>query len=193
MKKKNKKVALFGGSFNPIHNDHIKIIKELLQKRLVDEVWIMPCKKHAFNKELASGKNRVEMIKLGIKNIKKVKVCCIELKSTGKNYTLNTIRKLRAGYPHEFILMVGSDILHEIKKWHNYKKLLDETRFIVFGRKSYPIKKIKELKIFYLIRQETKNISSTEIRKRVKENKSLKNLVPTAVEKFIKKQHLYKD
>jgi len=154
-KKKNKKIALFGGSFNPIHNDHIKIIKELLKKGLVDEVWIMPCNKHAFNKELASGKNRVEMIKLAIKNIKKVRVCYIELKSTGKNYTLNTLRKLRARYPYEFILMVGADILHEIKKWHNYRKLLDETSFIVFGRKSYPVKKIKGLKIFYLIKQKT--------------------------------------
>ncbi|OGJ21043.1 nicotinate (nicotinamide) nucleotide adenylyltransferase, partial [Candidatus Pacearchaeota archaeon RBG_13_36_9] len=185
------KIALFGGSFNPIHNEHIKIIKELLRKGLVNEVWIMPCKKHAFNKELASGKNRVEMIKLAVKNIKKVRICHIELKSTGKNYTINTLRKLRAKYRDEFILMVGADILHEIKKWHNYKRLLEETKFIIFGRKSYAIKKVKGLKVFYLIKQETKNISSTEIRNKAKKNQSLKNLVPSSVERFIKKQHLY--
>jgi nicotinate-nucleotide adenylyltransferase len=190
-KQTKKKIALFGGSFNPIHNDHIKIMQELINEKIVDEVWIMPCKKHAFNKELVNGKKRVEMIKLAIEEIEGIKICHIELRSKEKSYTFNTLEKLRSKYYYEFLLMVGSDILYEIDKWHDYQKLLKETKFIVFGRKSYPIKPVEGLNIFHLIKEETKNISSTKIREKVKEHKSLEGLVPKPVENYIKKEHLY--
>lgn len=187
------RIGIFGGSFNPIHNQHISIIKELLKKKLVDEVWILPCKKHAFNKALASEKHRIKMIKLATKNIKKVKICYAELKSKKAiSYTADTIKKLKIKYPYQFFLIIGSDILHEIKKWQKYKQLLKQVEFIISKRKNYPIIKIKGLKIKYLVRLEATNISSTEIRKKIKEGKPLKNLVPSPVEEYIKKHGLYK-
>lgn len=190
--KKMKKISLLGGSFNPIHNDHLKIIKYLLKKKLTDEVWLVPCKKHAFDKSLASAKHRVKMIKLTARGIKKVKICYIELRSTGKNYTLDTVKKLKNKYNYQFFMIIGSDILHEFKKWHKYKQLMKELAFIVFKRKNYRIKKFKDMKIAYLIEKEASNISSTEIRKRAEEGKSLKNLIPISVENYIKKEGLYK-
>ena len=93
-----KKIGLFGGSFNPIHSGHLKIIRSLLKNKIVSEVWIMPCKKHAFNKNLLGDNRRVKMIKLSIKNLKNAKICHIELKSKTTNYTLNTLKKLKARY-----------------------------------------------------------------------------------------------
>lgn len=186
------KIGILGGSFNPIHNSHIKIIKTLLKKSLVDEIWLIPCKKHAFNKELASAKDRIAMIKLAIKYIPNAKICRIELKSKGKNYTIGTIRKLKRKHKKfKFFFVAGSDILCEIKKWRSYKQLLSEIEFIVPKRKNYKIKKVKGMRIKAIINANNR-ISSTEIRGRMREGKSIKNLVPKDVEKFIKERRLYK-
>ena len=97
----------------------------------------MPCKKHAFNKNLADANDRLNMIKLAIKSIKRARICKIELKSKGKNYTIDTLKKLKSKYKHEFFLVNGSDIFYEIKKWHKYKQLLKEAEFIIFKRKGF--------------------------------------------------------
>lgn len=189
---KSMRIGIFGGSFNPIHKDHIKEIKSVLKKELVDEVWITPCKRHPFDKSLVKWKHRLNMIRLAIKNMGKVKICAIELKSRGKSYTINTLRKLKRKYPHKFFLIVGSDIPYEIKRWHRYKPLLKEAEFIMFKRKGYPIRKVAGMKIAYLITKNAADISSTAIREKAKCGKSLKNLVPSPVEKYIIKEGLYK-
>lgn len=192
MNNKTKKVALFGGSFNPIHNSHISIIKELLKRKLVDEVWVIPCKKHAFNKNFAPAKHRVKMIKLAIKNIKNARINRVELNYRGTTYTIKTIKKLKSKHLHRFFWTIGSDVLNEIKIWQDYKKLLEEIEFIVFKRKGYPIIKVRGLKIANLIKKKETGTSSTEIRKRVKEGKSLKGLVPLSIKEYIEKESLYK-
>jgi nicotinate-nucleotide adenylyltransferase len=190
---KNKKIALFGGSFNPIHNKHIKIIKNLIKGKVVDEVWIIPCKKHPFNKELLDTKHRIAMIKLAIKDIKKAKISYIEIKSKGKNYTIKTIEKLQNNHKNYiFYLIIGSDILNSIKKWYRYKELIKKIDFIVFKRYGYKIKNLKNLRIYKKIIDMPDNTSSTEIRKKIKDNKIISNLVPYSVEKYINHNNLYK-
>lgn len=184
------KIGLYGGSFNPIHNGHIRVIKYLLKKKIVDEIWIVPCKKHRFNKHLADEKDRIAMIKLAIKNIKKTRIDRIETKSKVKNCTLKTIRKLKKKYKHRFFLIIGSDILYEIKKWYKYEELIRESEFIVFKREGYSIKKVPKMKII-LIREKGNRISSTGIREKISEGKPLKNLVPLSVNKYIKEKNLY--
>jgi nicotinate-nucleotide adenylyltransferase len=186
------KIGLFGGSFNPIHNNHLDIIKYLINKKIVDEVWIIPCKKHAFNKALINPKDRVNMINLAIKKLKNVKVCDIELKSRGKNYTIKTIRKLKSKYPYNFYLISGSDFFWEIDRWYKVEDLIKEINFIIFKRVNYPIKKIKGLTVYKIVNLAGRNISSTEIRKKIKQEKSIKRLVPIKVEEYIKKNKLYK-
>jgi len=186
------KIGLFGGSFNPINKGHVKVISGLLDKKIVDRIWIIPCKKHAFNKSLANEKDRLKMIKLATKNFDKVEICKIELESKGKNYTIDTVRKLKKKYKHKFFFIIGSDILYEIKRWHKYKHLLKEIDFIVFKRKGYKIKKVEGFKPCYLFRDKIEKFSSTEIRKRIKESKSFKHLLPNLVYNYIKNHRLYK-
>jgi nicotinate-nucleotide adenylyltransferase len=186
------KIGLFGGSFNPIHNEHIKIVKYTLEKKLVDELWIMPCKIHAFAKNLASEKDRVRMIELAIKNLGNVKICDVELKSNGINYTSDTIKTLKNQYNHQFYFIIGFDILKEIHRWYKHKQLFNEVEFIAFKRKNYSFKKVPEMKIPYLIDWKEKSISSTLAREKVHEGKSLNNLVPEAVSEYISKNNLYR-
>jgi nicotinate-nucleotide adenylyltransferase len=191
-KTKIKKIALFGGSFNPIHNQHINIIEKLAKSKIVDEVWIIPCKKHAFNKDFAPAKHRIKMINLAMKKMKNVKISRVELNFKGTTYTIKTIRALKSKYCLRFFWVIGSDILYEICKWNNYKELFGEIEFIVFKRGGYPIKEVKGMRIFKTIAYGANGISSTDVRNRTREGKTLKNLVPLSISKYIEKNKLYK-
>ena len=103
---------------------------------------------------------------------------------------INTIKKLKASYPHKFFLIIGSDILHEIKKWHSYEELLREIEFIVFRRKNYSVIKVPALKMT-LIKVKPSNISSTKVRELAEKGKSLKKLVSSCIEDYIRKNKLY--
>ncbi len=186
-----KKIALFGGSFNPIHNHHINMANCVLEEKLVDEIWIIPCKNHPFNKSLAPAYHRINMICLAF-NDSRIKINNIEADSSETNYTLRTIQKLKEQYPYKFYWMTGSDILSEINKWYGKKELLKETEFIIFNRNGYNINAQKDMKIKRVLNISSNNESSTEIRERVRENKPLKNLVPLIIEEYIKKEGLYK-
>jgi len=186
-----KEIALFGGSFNPIHNHHIRMTNLILEKRFADEVWLLPPKNHPFNKKLAPIENRINMINLAFSN-PRVKVDRTDADADETNYTLNTIRKLKSQYPHEFSLVISSDILYEINQWHGRDKLLEETEFIIFNRNNYPFFKIPDMKLKATIQVRISNESSSEIRELVSQNKSLKNLIPSSIEEYIQKRGLYK-
>lgn len=186
-----KKIALFGGSFNPIHNHHITMAKCALEKELVDEVWIIPSKNHPYNKNLAPAYHRINMIVLAFNN-PRIKINNLEVDSNETNYTLKTIQKLKKQYPYKFYWMAGSDILSEINKWHGRDELFKETEFIIFNRKGYHVNAPKNMKIKRILNIESNNESSTEIRERIKQNKPLKNLVPLVIEDYIKREELYK-
>jgi nicotinate-nucleotide adenylyltransferase len=186
------KIGLFGGSFNPIHNAHLEIINKILDKKIVDKIWIIPCNKHAFGKNLEKNWHRVNMINLAIKNNPKIKLDRTELNSNSKSYTIKTLKKLKKKYNHEFFLIVGSDILIEIKKWYDSKSLLKETKFIIIKRRDYSLKEIKGLKIYKTLIKKLSNISSSIIRKNILENKSIKKMVLKKVENYIIKNNLYK-
>ncbi|MBI2045068.1 nicotinate (nicotinamide) nucleotide adenylyltransferase [Candidatus Pacearchaeota archaeon] len=187
------KIGIFGGSFNPIQNTHARIIKEVLKNKLVNEVWIVPSGNHPFDKKMESVEHRLKMINLAIKGIKNVKVCDIEINSNGKSYTYDTIKKLREKYPHEFLLIIGSDILRDIERWHKYKELVREVKFIIFLRDGYSIKLSGNFKDSYVIEENPNNISSSTIRRLASDGHSIKNLVPKEVEEYIKQKELYKN
>lgn len=185
------KIGLFGGSFNPIHKEHLRIIKYVLNKHFVDEVWILPCKIHAFNKSLIPAKDRIEMIKRAIKGIDNAKICDIELKSAGKSYTADTVRRLKKKYNHQFYFIIGFDILEQIAKWYKHGQLFKEIEFVAFKRKNYPFKAVKDMKIAYWVDWNDKDISSIMIRERVKKGKSIARFVHPEVEMYILKHRIY--
>ena len=185
-----KKIGIFGGSFNPIHNWHVKLIEETLAKKLVDEVWIIPCKEHVFDKKLINADKRLRMIEYAIEGIENVRINDIEIKTNGKSYTLNTLRELKKKYPHEFYLIVGSDILSELDKWHRIEELKTEVNFLVFPRKDYPIKE-KLGDNFYVVDIFPEILSSTEIRNKIQQGESILELVPAKVYDYIRREDLY--
>ena len=185
-------IALFGGSFNPIHNSHINIINSVSSLPFIDEVWIIPCKNHAFNKELLNPKLRIDMINLSF-NSPKIKVSKIEIDSKDKSYTYNTIKALKKKYPkHSFYFVSGTDITNQFHNWYKNKELAKEIEFIIFNRPGKSLNKSCPIKIKKFLDIHNSNVSSTLIRNSIKQNKSIDSLVPPKIKEYITNHNLYK-
>ncbi len=184
------KIAVLGGSFNPVHNGHLEIVYNLIDSKLVDEVLMIPCGNHAFGKELLSGKERIDLMKLAVGNNPLVKISDMEIASPEKSYTANTLRKLKENGKDNYVLVIGADNIASFDKWHNWTYLRDNFEFIVARRPGCNFENDDGLKIKYVINMNNE-ASSSEIRKRVASSLSLEGLVPSAVEDYIKKNGLY--
>lgn len=197
------KIALFGGSFNPVHNGHIKAAEAVLKNTSIEQVWFLPCYIHAFKKNhgFAPEKNRLEMLRLALRGKKKMKLSLFEIE-TGKktrkeSRTLLTVRKIRKKYPeHSFSWVIGSNLVREIKQWAGFKELVKEIRFTVVPIKgSTEWKKEKWLNenkaIILPKKAAVKAISSSKIRKLLAKKKPVTGLLPESVEKYITQKMLY--
>ena len=184
------KIALLGGSFNPIHNGHLEIIKELLNKQLVERVWIIPCGNHAFNKKLADKEKRMKMINLAIGRNPLVKVNHVELNSRNKSYTSKTMKQLKKKFLDDFYFVIGADNLKDLNKWNDFKYLKENVEFILVKRAKFKILDNLKIKIKGIL-ELNNEISSSLIRENIQEGNLIKGLVPEKVEQFIFQEGLY--
>jgi nicotinate-nucleotide adenylyltransferase len=178
---REKWIGFFGGSFNPPHLGHLLAAVYALKSFELDEIWFVPVYRHRFEKNLAPYVDRVKMCELLVSELKSfLKVSTFEgdRKTDGK--TLNTLIALRRKYPHHhFSLLIGSDILKETKKWYRFSEIENRFGILVIPREG----SAKGIAI--------PNISSTEIRKRLKNLRALGELVTPAVAAHIRKTSLY--
>lgn len=189
MKKIIKRIACLGFSANPPHIGHLEIAKKILARRDIDEVWLIPCRKHKFKKGLWSVKHRWAMTKL--MEGSGIRACDIEIKMMGISYTIDTICELQRKYPrHSFSWIIGSDIIltKSYLRWHQWSRLSRLATFLVVQRPSFPLSKKQRLpRCFKILNIKcSKNISSTMIRERMKKGLPIKRLVTPRVEKYIK-------
>ena len=193
------KIAILGGSFNPPHLGHVLIANQTLEFTDIDEVWLSPCYRHTFLKNLAPTAHRVAMTKMLIN--KKIKYCSVEIENKLSGETIKLMELLKKKYPqHRFSFIIGSDNLVSLKKWGQWEKLISNYQFLIFKRPgfstnlaNYGLDNPKYR--FQVINHKlltTFDFSSTNIRERVKKKLSLTNLVPEAVESYIISHHLYR-
>lgn len=199
------KIGVMGGTFDPIHHGHL-IAAEYARTSLdLNKVIFMPSGMHPFkdNKSITDSDKRADMISLAIDSNKFFKLSSIEINRIGTTYTIDTIRELREEYKgDEIYFIIGSDIIFEIEKWKSFEELIDICKFILLyrpGKEEKDIdKKIQELNLSYDIKFEKVKsplieISSTEVRRRIKDKHSIKYLVPEEVEDYILKYNLYNE
>ena len=190
------RIAILGGSFDPPHLGHLLVAQQTLDFTKVDEVWLMPCFSHPFDKKMTSGAIRLEMCKLVIEDFanKKIRVSDFEIRLKEKSFTIDTVLTLKKTFKTDhFCWLIGSDNLAAFKKWKDWKNLLSEIKFLVFPRIDYPVKKLP--KRFDLIKSKlaiNSNLSSEVVRMRVKKGWSIKGMVTNGVEEYIYKNKLYK-
>lgn len=196
-------VAILGGSFDPPHLGHILIARQVKELLPVDQVWLMPCFNHTFQKELSPSSDRLAMTKfLEEKNIV-VSDFEITIKSLG--ITIETLRALSKKHPNDkFSWIIGSDQLEAFHKWEEWETLIREFSFIIFPRE-VALRSLPELvKKHLLLKAIPKNItfmqsddlilmniSSTLVRKRVRKGLSIDLLVHPKVKEYIEDKKLY--
>ena len=191
------RIAIYGGSFNPMHIGHEKIVDYVLNNLNMDKIIIIPVgiPSHREN-NLEQSDTRLKICKEIFKGNKKIEVSDIEIKSEGKSYTYDTLLKLidLYGENNEFFEIIGEDSLKSLKTWKNYEELLKICKFIVFRRKDDKNIQIDEEflnnKNIIILENEYYDISSTEIRNMVKNNEDISFFVNKKVKKLIEKEYL---
>ena len=191
------RIAIYGGSFNPMHIGHEKIVDYVLNNLNIDKIIIIPVgiPSHREN-NLEQSYTRLKICKEIFKGNKKIEVSDIEIKSEGKSYTYDTLLKLidLYGENNEFFEIIGEDSLKSLKTWKNYEELLKICKFIVFRRKDDKNIQIDEEflnnKNIIILENEYYDISSTEIRNMVKNNEDISAFVNKKVKKLIEKEYL---
>ena len=191
------RIAVYGGSFNPMHIGHEKIVDYVLNNLNMDKIIIIPVgiPSHREN-NLEQSNTRLKICKEIFKGNKKIEVSDIEIKSEGKSYTYDTLLKLMDlyGENNEFFEIIGEDSLKSLKTWKNYEELLKICKFIVFRRKDDKNIQIDEEflnnKNIIILENEYYDISSTEIRNMVKNNEDISAFVNKKVKKLIEKEYL---
>lgn len=197
-----KRYGIMGGSFNPPHVGHSILAENVREQLFLDRMVFIPSGKHALKDDdtLVSPEQRLEMARIAFGNDPNFEVSDIEVEraKTGvTNYTVDTLMELYNKYKDDFIklyLIIGIDNLIEFPKWRNPDKLFALSEVIVMNRPGYLVQDVSDefaRKARYLS-VPMLDISSTDIRKRIKAGKSVKYLVDEKVEKYITENGLYK-
>lgn len=187
------KIGIYGGSFNPVHNGHLNIVKYILNQLKLDKIIVIPVGKPSHRADnLESAASRIEMCRAAFENIHNVEVSEIEIAKDRTSYTINTLKKIIQiyGSKNEFYEIIGEDSAFHFKEWKNYEEILQLSKVVVLRRKGY-IGEIQHENMIYL-ESPFFNISSTEIREKIKNKIDITNLVPKKVKKIIEENNLYK-
>lgn len=217
----SQRLGILGGTFNPIHYGHLAAAEEVRDRLKLDRVMFIPSylPPHKLEEDVPSAAQRMEMVQLAMSGNAHFEPSDLELKRGGTSYTIDTIEALRNMYPEaELYFITGLDTFLEIQTWHEWEKLLTLCCFVVLSRPGYcfadlmkiDFMKSAEKELIALDRGDKKHsvirpgaftivletvplydISSTDIRERVKEGGSIKYHLPEAVEIYIMNKRLY--
>lgn len=189
------KIGLFFGSFNPIHIGHLIIANTIYEYSDLNEIWfvVSPQNPHKRNsKSLIHEFDRLDMVELAIEDQPNFKALDIEFRMPKPNYTIDTLIYLQEKYPdHKFSLIIGEDNLTSFTSWKNYQMILDHYGLIVYPRPSSRQSNVKNHPNVKLIEAPRLDISASFIRKCIRDNKSVRYLVPEKVLQFIRDRKLY--
>lgn len=197
-----KTVAVFGGTFNPIHKGHTEIISALSQKPEISKVVLMPTKipPHKTVDFLADERHRVNMCNIIADKFNNVEVSDLELKRVGKSYTIDTVSELKRLYPDSKIaITIGADMVVTFSEWKNYQALINEVKIFAFGRNTISDDEFKKGIVFLksigadieCINKTIPNISSTEIRTNLQNNKDTSKLLDSEIYEYIISNNIY--
>ncbi|MBR6821110.1 MAG: nicotinate (nicotinamide) nucleotide adenylyltransferase [Bacilli bacterium] len=191
------KIGVFGGSFNPPHKMHLNIGLELVNKQYVDKVIYVPTgSKYKYKNNLLPDKNRLEMLELLTKNQEYLDVNDYELKDEVV-YTCETLAYFKELYPNDEIYFIcGADNLSYIDKWKNGEEILNNYKIIAMKRKGEDIEELLKKFVDYqnniiVADVEQQDISSTDIREKLKNNESVLDVLDKEVYEYIRKNKLY--
>lgn len=199
------KIAIFGGSFDPVHIGHINLALEMAEAHNLDEVWFCPASlnPHKIHQTTTSPKDRLNMLHLATADIQHFKVIDVELQRPVPSYTIDTLYQLKRQQQNTqstniFYLIIGADAAPRFHKWHQAEEIIKNATIIV-GRRhdDLPLNlldtppQIRKALKMGLTPTRIIDISSTEIRNRISQNLYCGHLLHTKVLDYILSHHLY--
>jgi len=183
-----KKIGIYGGTFDPIHYAHLILARDALETLGLDDVIFVPAAISPLKKTapVASGELRLAMLRAAIKGEPKFVADDCELRRPPPSYTIDTIEKVRQRNRHTAIYcLIGEDNVQTLRKWHRFDELEKMVHFVILDRTGQPPTSS------YPVIDRKIDISATEIRTRVASGRSIRYLVPPAVEEIIRREKLY--
>lgn len=195
-----RKIGIMGGTFNPIHNGHVALADAAYKTFSLDKVLFMPSGNSYMKQHVLDNSKRVSMVSKAIESISYFELSTIEVERFGDTYTSETLQQLTQQNPDvQYYFIMGADSLFHIEKWKDPEIIFQLSTLICMVRDDYNMADIKKkgaelaqrgADILYLNMPKI-DISSTDIRNRVKLHQSISELVPEKVEKYILQEHLY--
>lgn len=189
-----KKVAVFGGSFDPIHTGHVMLANFVAQCGVTDNVCLMVSRQNPLkeNSPVASDNQRIEMARRATEGFINIFVSNFEMHLPSPSYTYDTLKALKEKYPdNEFQLIIGSDSLENFPRWKNSEKILKEFEVIVYPRPGYPLSGEEPAGMIYLTGAPEFSISSSLIREYIQWGWDIRYFVPIKVAEYIKTHKIY--
>ena len=203
LENKMEKIGILGGTFNPIHYGHLMISEYLRDELNLDKVIYVPTGYSPHKINSISADIRYKMVEIAIKNNENFQISDVEAKSGEISYSVNTVKKLKENHPGEYFFLIGSDTIFQLKTWRKLEELSKEVHFVAALRPEYLERdkideEIKFLKKNFntqitIINGPLYQVSSTELRDRMKTKKSVRYLIPDEVIRFIRENNLYRD
>lgn len=186
-------IGLYFGSFNPIHNGHLIIANHILNAGIVNEIWFVVSPQNPFKNTagLLNQNHRLNLVKIAIEGEPKMKASNIEFKLPLPSYTINTLTYLQEKNPKQkFLIIMGSDGFQNLHKWKNAEAIIANYAVIIYKRPGFEITETHEANIT-VVDAPLLEISSTHIRKLIKDKKSIRFLLPDIVKEEIEKNNYY--
>lgn len=181
------KIALYFGSFNPVHVGHLIIANHVLNETDVERLWFVVSPHNPLKQEngLLNEYHRLHLVQTAIGDDLRMKASDIEFHLPRPSYTIDTLTYLKEKYPeHEFRIVMGSDSFSNIKKWKNYELLLRDYKILIYQRPGF-IVQAPENADTLILQAPLLEISATRLREMVQKGKSIRYMVPDKVREEI--------
>jgi len=191
-----RRIGVLGGTFNPVHIGHLAIAQMAKEAVRLKKVIFVPSNwpPHKNTGNIAPAKDRFQMVRLAIKGNPYFGISDFEIKKEGKSYTIDTLRALRAhgGEPRDFWFLVGADACHQLQAWRELPELLRLCHFVIAVRPGFqPTQVPRVARGAQLLEIPLLDVSSTDIRRRLAQHRSIRYLVPEPVRCYIAEHQLY--
>lgn len=197
-KMEKKRIGLFGGTFNPIHCGHVKAAESVQNMFSFDRILFIPSylPPHKESVDVASAAHRLKMVELALASFDRFFPSSVEIDARGTSYSILTLNKIKEMFPQtEVFFLLGIDAFLEIETWKDYEDVLEQCSFVVMSRPGFRLSEAKDILTekykIYLLSINTLDISSSEVRERIRKNQPIEGLVPENVENYIKERRLY--
>lgn len=182
------KTGIFGGSYNPIHVGHIALARRFLKEAQLDEVWLMVSPQNPLKaaEDLLEDEKRLEMVQAAIGNDPGIIACDYEFRLPKPSYTWDTLQTLHRDFPErEFTLLIGGDNWKLFHRWYRAQDILSNYQVMVYPRVDSPVDESTLPMNVRLLEAELVDVSSTEIRRKVRAGESIEGLVPKGIERMV--------